>query len=108
MFLYTLKVRVLATKTGRRAWQLWRRLTPPQRHTKTAMDLIREEVRNKSFVDIGCMWNVDGEYSFVAEQSGARSVIGVDVISPTAAFERKRRELGSNVKFIQGDVFRQR
>jgi SAM-dependent methyltransferase len=103
VFLYTLKVRALATKTGRQAWQLWRRLTRPQRHTKTAMDLIREEVRGKSFVDIGCMWNVNGEYSFVAEQSGARSVIGVDVISPTAAFERKHRELGSNIEFIQGD-----
>ena len=103
MFLYTLKVRALATRTGRQAWHLWRRLIWPQRHTKTAMDLLREEVRGKSFVDIGCMWNVDGEYSFVAEQSGARSVIGVDVISPTAAFERKRRELGSNIEFIHGD-----
>jgi dihydrolipoamide dehydrogenase len=103
MFLYTLKVRALATKTGRQAWHLRRRLSRLQRHTKTAMDLIREEVRGKSFVDIGCMWGVDGEYSFVAEQSGARSVIGVDVISPSAAFERKRRELGSKIEFIQGD-----
>ncbi|HEU4389198.1 MAG TPA: class I SAM-dependent methyltransferase [Blastocatellia bacterium] len=103
MFLYTLKIRALTTKTGRRAWKLWGRLTRPQRHTKTVLDLVREEVRGKSFVDIGCMWGVDGEYSFVAEQSGARSVIGVDVIAPTAAFERKRRELGSNIRFIQGD-----
>lgn len=103
MFLYMLKVRALATNTGRQAWRLWRRLTRPQHHTKTAMDLIREEVRGKSFVDIGCMWNVDGEYSFVAEQSGARSVIAVDVIPPTEAFERKRRELGSKIEFIQGD-----
>jgi hypothetical protein len=103
MFLYTLKIRALATKTGRRAWQLWQRLLQPQHRPKTAMDLIHQEVCGKSFVDIGCMWNVDGEYSFAAEQSGARSVIGVDVISPTAAFERKRRERGSNIEFIQGD-----
>ena len=103
MFLYTLKVRALTTKTGRRAWKLWRRLTRPQSLTKTAMDLVRQEVRGKSFVDIGCMWGVDGEYSFVAEQSGARSVIGVDVIASTAAFENKRRERGSNIEFIQGD-----
>ena len=102
MFLYTLKVRVLATRTGRRAWHQWRRLTRP-RHMKTANDLVREEVRGKSFVDIGCMWGVEGEYSFVAEQSGARSVMGVDVIPPTAGFERKRRERGSRVEFIQGD-----
>ena len=102
MFLYTLKVRVLATKTGRRAWHQWRRLTRPH-HMKTANDLVREEVRGKSFVDIGCMWGVEGEYSFVAEQSGARSVMGVDVIPATEGFERKRRERGSKVEFIQGD-----
>src|SRR5215471_15015722 len=103
MFLYTLKVRALATKTGRRAWNLWRRLTRAHRHAKTTMDLVCQEVRGKSFVDIGCMWGVDGEYSFVAEQSGARPVIGVDVIAPTAEFERKRRERASKVEFIQGD-----
>jgi hypothetical protein len=86
MFLYRLKVRALATRRGRQAWHLWRRLIRPQRHTKTAMDLIREEVRGKSFVDIGCMWGVNGEYSFFAEQSGARSVIGVDVISAISCF----------------------
>ena len=102
MFLYTLKVRALATRTGRRAWHTWRHWTRP-RHMKTAFDLVREEVRGKSFVDIGCMWGVEGEYSFVAEQSGARSVTGVDVISPTAGFERKRHERGSNIEFIQGD-----
>jgi hypothetical protein len=102
MFLYTLKVRALTTIPGRRAWGLWRRLTR-QRNTKTAMDLVREEVPGKSFVDIGCMWNCNGAYAFAAEQSGARSVVGVDVISPTAAFEQARRELKSNVAFIQGD-----
>lgn len=57
---------------------LWRRLTR-QRNVKTAMDLVREEASGKSFVDIGCMCRINGEYCFVAEQSGARSVIGVDV-----------------------------
>ena len=99
MFLYTLKVRALASKTGRRAWKRWRQ----PRDTKTTMDLVREEVPGKSFVDIGCMWNVNGEYSFVAERSGARSVVGVDVIAPTAEFERKRRELASKIEFIRGD-----
>src|SRR5262245_30499474 len=103
MSLYTLKVRVLGTKTGLRAWTLWRRLTRPQHHTKTAMDLVREEVRGKSFADIGCMWGINGGYSFVAEQSGARSVTAVDVSEPTEAFESRRRELGSTVEFIRGD-----
>jgi hypothetical protein len=104
MFLYTLKVRALATKMGRGAWLRWGRLTGRQPHPKTAMDLVREEVRGKSFVDIGCLWNVNGEYSFVAEESGARSVTGVDVIAPTAEFERKRRERGSSIEFVQGDA----
>lgn len=103
MLLYTLKVRALTSITGRRAWTLWRRLTRKHVHTKTAMDLVRQEAPGKSFVDIGCMWRINGEYCFVAEQSGARSVIGVDVIAPTDEFERRRRERASNIEFIQGD-----
>jgi hypothetical protein len=67
------------------------------------MDLVRQEVPGKSFADIGCMWNVNGEYAFVAERCGARSVVGVDVVAPTAEFERQRRERASNIEFIQGD-----
>jgi SAM-dependent methyltransferase len=100
---YRFKVSVLATRTGRRAWTLWRRLTRSHHDGKTAMDFVREEVRGKSFVDIGCMWNVNGEYCVAAAQSGARSVTGVDVIAPTAEFERKRRELAPTIEFIQGD-----
>lgn len=103
MSFYTLKVRALTSITGRRAWTLWRRVTGKQRNTKSAMDLVREEAPGKSFVDIGCMWRISGEYCFVAEQSGARSVIGVDVIAPTEEFERKRRERGSKIEFIRGD-----
>src|SRR5262245_17672979 len=103
MFLYALKVRALATRTGLRAWELWGRLARPPRQTKTVIDLVRQEVRGKSFADIGCMWGISGEYSFVAEQGGARSVIGVDVIEPTEAFERRHRELGSAMEFIRGD-----
>ena len=105
MFLYTLKVRALTSVPGRRAWTLWRRLTRTNRNVKTAMDLVRKEVPGKSFVDIGCMWRISGEYCFVAEQSGARTVTGVDVIAPTEEFERKRRERESNIEFIRGDGF---
>jgi hypothetical protein len=59
---------------------------------------------NSSFADIGCMWGVNGEYAFIAEQSGATSVKAVDVFGPTPEFEAKRKAYNSYVEFILGDA----
>ncbi|MCO5186306.1 MAG: DUF1698 domain-containing protein [Anaerolineae bacterium] len=67
-------------------------------------DYIRNHAAGRSFVDIGCMWGVNGEYAFIAEESGATEVKGVDVFGPTPEFEEKKQARNSNVTFILGDA----
>jgi hypothetical protein len=67
-------------------------------------DYIRKHAPGRTFVDIGCMWGVNGEFAFIAEEAGATEVKGVDVFGPTPEFEEKKRQRGSNVKFILGDA----
>lgn len=66
--------------------------------------LIRHHANGGSFVDIGCMWGVNGEYAFLAEQAGAAPVKGVDVFGPTPEFEEKKAAARSSVEFILGDA----
>jgi len=65
--------------------------------------LVREHAAGSaSFLDVGCMWRIDGANAFAAEAAGAGRVTGVDVMGPTPAFEE--RQAGSKVRFVQGDV----
>lgn len=66
--------------------------------------MIRKYAPSKSFIDIGCMWRVDGEYSFEAVRAGARSVTGIDVNDATEEFLRKNATHGGAVRFIKGDL----
>jgi hypothetical protein len=67
-------------------------------------EYIREHAPGRSFVDVGCMWGVNGHYAFLAEEAGATSVKGVDVFGPTPEFEEEHRARGSGVQFILGDA----
>ena len=67
-------------------------------------DLIRRLVPGRSFADIGCMWRVNGLFSFVAEAAGARSVAAVDIYPPSPEFTAERARLQSRIEFIQGDL----
>ena len=40
-------------------------------------ELIAHYARGRTFLDIGCMWKVDGALCFVAEDASARAVTGV-------------------------------
>lgn len=105
--LYRWKVRLL--KVPRlNAW--WRRLSGWRGEIVGSYDRLPEYIRNhapgKSFADIGCMWGVNGEYAFIAEEAGATRVLGVDVFGPTPEFEQKRISRGSNVEFVLGDISR--
>ena len=57
----------------------------------------------RSFVDVGCMWSVDGALCFAAEGAGATRVTGVDVMPASETFEA-RRAAGSAVRFVRGDL----
>lgn len=102
---YSLKVRLLKTPLGNRLWRTVARLRGmPVGNYANLPAIIRQHVRGRSFVDVGCMWGVNGEYAFVAEEAGATEVIGVDVFGPTPEFEEKRLQRGSNVRFVLGDA----
>lgn len=65
--------------------------------------LVREHAAGAaSFLDVGCMWRIDGANAFAAEAAGAAAVTAVDVMGPTPAFAERVRE--SRVRFVQGDV----
>jgi SAM-dependent methyltransferase len=65
---------------------------------------IRRVSPGRSFVDVGCMWGVNGEYAFIAEAAGATRVVAVDVFGPTPEFEQKRIARNSSVQFVLGDA----
>ena len=72
--------------------------TPPRE------ELIARHVRGRSFVDVGCMWSVDGALCFAAEDAGASAVTGVDVMGPSERFSAELVRRGSRVHFVQGDL----
>ena len=105
--LYRTKVRFLKIPPLNR---LWRRWCGWRGQIVGSYDRLPEYIRNhapgKSFADIGCMWGVNGEYSFLAEEAGATRVVAVDVFGPTPEFEEKRITRGSSVEFVLGDITR--
>jgi len=50
------------------------------------------------------MWNVHGAYAFLAEESGATSVTGVDLVAETDAFRAERARRASRMRFVRGDM----
>jgi len=66
--------------------------------------LVRELAPGRSFVDVGCMWGVNGGHAFAAEEAGAVAVTAIDVFGPTPEFEAERARRGSSVRFVLGDI----
>jgi hypothetical protein len=103
--LYNWYVRFLKTPRGNLFWRKWRTWRGDQvGDYKWLPEYIRRFASGHNFVDIGCMWGVDGEYAFIAEEAGATFVKAVDVYGPTPEFEAKRRACNSKVEFILGDA----
>jgi hypothetical protein len=92
---------------GARAWILRGRLKRRLARRRPAPgreDLIRRHAAGRSFADVGCMWRIDGALCFLAEEAGATSVTGIDVMPASERFEAERAQRGSSVRFIQGDL----
>jgi SAM-dependent methyltransferase len=66
--------------------------------------LVRRYAPGRSFLDVGCMWNVHGGSAFLAEEAGASGVTGIDVMAATPEFEAEHARRGSRVRFVRGDV----
>ena len=67
-------------------------------------ELIARYAPGRRFVDVGCMWKVDGAYAFLAVDAGATEVAGVDLQAATPAFEAENARRGMPVRFVRGDV----
>jgi 2-polyprenyl-3-methyl-5-hydroxy-6-metoxy-1,4-benzoquinol methylase len=66
--------------------------------------LIERHAPGTSFVDVGCMWNVDGAYAFHAVDKGAVQVTGIDLQAASERFHAENARRGSRVTFVQGDI----
>lgn len=105
MITYNLKMRLLKMQRGNLLWRYWRAWRGDAiGEYRRLPDLIRQYAPGRSFVDVGCMWGVNGEYAFIAEEAGATRVKGVDVFGPTPEFEAKKQARHSAVEFILGDA----
>lgn len=103
--LYHWKVRSLKIPRVNLWWRRWRASRGDVIGNYDRLpEYIRRHAPGKTFADIGCMWGVNGEYSFLAEEAGAVAVKAVDVFGPTPEFEEQRRARGSSVEFILGDI----
>jgi SAM-dependent methyltransferase len=67
-------------------------------------DLVRRYASGRSFLDVGCMWEVHGGIAFLAEEAGATRVTGIDVMASTPRFEAEHARRESSVRFVRGDV----
>ncbi len=105
--LYRWKVQLLKRPQLNLLWRRWRaRRGDVVGSYDRLPEFIRKHAAGKSFADIGCMWGVNGEYAFLAEEAGATAVKAVDVFGPTPEFEQKREQRRSRVEFVLGDVTR--
>ena len=105
--LYRWKVRSLKHPRLNELWRRWRRRRGDSIGNYARLPgYINRFAPGHTFADIGCMWGVDGEYAFLAEEAGATRVVAVDVFGPTPEFEEKRRTRRSHVEFLLGDVTR--
>jgi SAM-dependent methyltransferase len=103
--LYPWKVRFLKTRRGNLFWRYWRAWRGSNvGEYRRLPEYIGKYAPGRSFVDIGCMWGVNGEYTFLAEEAGATIVKGVDIFGPTPEFETKWLARNSSVEFILGDA----
>ena len=91
----------MIARTWIAAHRLRRRISgpPPDRE-----QLVRELAPGVSFLDVGCMWSVSGRIAFVAEESGATAVTGVDIMDRTNDFDAEHARRDSAVRFVQGDL----
>lgn len=66
--------------------------------------IVRDHAPGRSWLDVGCMWGIHGALAFLAEQSGARAVTGIDVMAPTDEFRAEHASRESSLRFVEGDL----
>lgn len=102
---YELTLRAARTRYGRAVQRRWARYVGhDDRASWNVSDYLTKFAPDRSVADIGGMWGIDGEYSFLAADLGARSVVCLDTYA-TEEFERKLAgPRGEHVRFVSGDA----
>jgi hypothetical protein len=96
--------------TGAAAWRLRllaaraRRRVQQRAASFDREQLVRRHAAGRTFCDVGCMWKVNGRIAFVAEEAGASSVTGVDVLPATPEFHEEHARRVSAVRFVHADL----
>ncbi len=67
-------------------------------------ELIGRYAPGRSFIDLACLWQMDGSCAFLAEELGADSVTASDLSPASEAFEAERERRASRVSFAQADL----
>ena len=78
-----------------------RRLGPAQPPREQALT---SRAEGRTVLDVGCMWDVNGRFAFLAEDAGATRVTGVDVMGRTPEFDAEHARRGSSVRYVHGDI----
>lgn len=104
---YKLKLNYLKSKAKQFEQKVIRKLTGKKYIGDNRLALIQKYVSGRSFVDVGCMWDINGKFCFLAEEAGATRVVGVDVYPATEAFLAEKANRKSIVEFVQGDINQQ-
>src|SRR5258705_9832000 len=65
--------------------------------------LIAQHAPGRTFIDVGCLWQVNGAYAFLAADNGASSVTGLDVEPATPAFVAQNAARPHPITFLPGD-----
>lgn len=105
--LYRWKLRSLKHPRLNELWRRWRRRRGESIGNYAWLPgYVGKFAPGRSFADVGCMWGVNGEYAFLAEEAGATRVVAVDVFGPTPEFDEKHRARHSSVEFVLGDITR--
>ena len=68
------------------------------------LDLIDRYAPGRTFVDVGCMWKVNGAYAFHALERGAVHVTAIDINPRTPEFSARNAATGNRVRFVQSDL----
>lgn len=98
--IYSLKIRFMKQRyVAALARRIRRRRGEPQ----TAQDYMEKYAPGRSVADIGCMWGIDGEHSFIALRAGAKNVKSVDLYK-TEEFDRKVAQASGDISYVFGDA----
>lgn len=83
------------------------RVSPSERDPRVFVaqeELIRRHAPGRSFVDIGCLWEMDGACAFLAEEAGATAVTAMDKWPASERFSAEHDERASGITYVEADL----